>query len=159
MRGYAAIGLDNPKDPHNVGGIMRAAGVYDAALVVLGGQRFRRFKRSPADTMKAWKHMPVVEVGDVFDAIPHGCVPIAIDLIDGAVPLHTFKHPERAYYIFGAEDATLGHRITSRCAHVVYIPTRRCMNLCATVNVVLYDRCAKLGFPVSEPIPSGAMAA
>ena len=43
----------------------------------------------------------------------------------------------------GAEDATLGDRILSRCASVVYVPTRFCMNLAAAVNVVLYDRCAK----------------
>jgi tRNA(Leu) C34 or U34 (ribose-2'-O)-methylase TrmL len=28
---------------------------------------------------------------------------------------------------------------------VIYIPTRYCMNLAATVNVVLYDRMAKRG--------------
>ncbi|TOK02114.1 hypothetical protein CGI27_01360, partial [Vibrio parahaemolyticus] len=27
--------------------------------------------------------------------------------------------------------------------HVVYVPTHGCMNLAATVNVVLYDRLAK----------------
>ncbi len=29
--------------------------------------------------------------------------------------------------------------------HVVYVPTRHCMNLAATVNVVLYDRLSKGG--------------
>ena len=29
------------------------------------------------------------------------------------------------------------------CRDVVYVPTRYCMNLAATVNVVLYDRASK----------------
>ena len=57
--------------------------------------------------------------------------------------LNNYKHPERAFYIFGAEDQTLGKRIVSFCRDIVYIPTKTCMNLAATVNVVLYDRMVK----------------
>jgi tRNA(Leu) C34 or U34 (ribose-2'-O)-methylase TrmL len=70
-------------------------------------------------------------------------VPVAVDLIEGATSLVEFKHPERAFYIFGAEDQTLGRRVLDWCKNVVYVPTDRCMNLAATVNVVLYDRLAK----------------
>lgn len=41
MSGFAAIGLDNPKTPSNIGSAMRAAGCYGASLVVLGGPRPR----------------------------------------------------------------------------------------------------------------------
>ena len=44
---------------------------------------------------------------------------------------------------FGPEDGTLGPEILAWCRDVVYVPTRYCMNLAATVNVVLYDRAAK----------------
>ena len=57
--------------------------------------------------------------------------------------LPEYQHPERAFYIFGAEDATLGARVLDRCRDRVFVPTVRCMNLAATVNVVLYDRMAK----------------
>lgn len=50
---------------------------------------------------------------------------------------------EESDIISGAEDATLGKRITDKCRDVVYVPTTGCMNLAATVNVVLYDRMAK----------------
>lgn len=142
MRGYAAIGLDNPKNGVNVGGTLRAAGVYGASLVVLGGARPKSIRHC-SDTMAAYRHIPTVLVDDVFDALPFDCVPVAVDLLDNAKPLPEYKHPERAFYIFGAEDATLGARITDRCRDVIYIPTNRCMNLAATVNVVLYDRLAK----------------
>ena len=141
MRGYAAIGLDNPKNSVNVGSALRAAGVFGAVFVAASG---RRYGSGPTDTMKHYRHLPLLRPADVFDILPYDCVPVAVDLIEGAIPLHEYKHPERAYYIFGAEDATLGERTLSRCRDVVYVPTNGCMNLAATVNVVLYDRLAKM---------------
>lgn len=141
-RGYAAIGLHMPKFAGNIGAVMRASHCYDAAMVAISG---KRFKKESTDTMAAWRHVPVLEVENLFDVIPYGCVPVAVELLDDAAPLTTFCHPERAYYIFGAEDQTLGKNITDRCVHKVFIPTRHCMNLAATVNVVLYDRLVKRG--------------
>ena len=143
MRGFACIALVNPKTPANMGGVLRAAGCYGASLVVLGGTRPLRLGSLVTDTMKAYRHIPTQIVDDVFDAIPFDCVPVAVDLIEGARQLPSYKHPERAFYIFGAEDATLGKAITSRCRDIVVVPTRTCMNLAATVNVILYDRMAK----------------
>lgn len=142
-RGFAAIGLMNPKDLKNVGGAIRAADCYEAAMVAVSGDRAGKGIRHCTNTPKAWRHMPVLAVEDVFDAIPYDCVPVAVDLVDGAESLVTYDHPERAYYIFGAEDATLGKKVLDRCRDRVYVPTRRCMNLAATVNVILYDRMAK----------------
>jgi tRNA(Leu) C34 or U34 (ribose-2'-O)-methylase TrmL len=140
MRGYAAIGLDHPKCDANVGGAWRAAQVYGASLIVMQGARF---ERQITDTMKAWRHIPVLRVDDLMRAIPYDCVPVAVDLVEGATSLVEYKHPQRAFYVFGPEDGTLGDRILSKCRDVVYVPTRGCMNLAATVNVVLYDRAAK----------------
>lgn len=142
MRGYAAIGLDNPKCPANLGGVMRAAGCYGAAMVAISGQRM---KKAPADVLKRWRTMPVIETGDLRLVIPYGCVPVAVDLVPGALSLAGYAHPERAFYIFGAEDATLDSRTLSWCRDVIYIPTAGCMNLAATANVVLYDRLVKMG--------------
>ena len=145
MRGFSCVALDNPKSAVNVGSVMRAAQVYDVGLIVISGNRFSRLKKNPTDTLKAWRHIPTVEVADVFDAQPYGSVPIAVEFISEAQALPTFKHPQRAFYIFGAEDATLGKRILDRCAHTIMVPTHYCMNLAATVNVILYDRLAKGG--------------
>lgn len=140
MRGYAAIGLDNPKTDINVGHVLRAAGVYNAAFVAATGKRYGKAK---TDTMCSYRHLPMLRPRSLRDVIPYDCVPVAVDIVDGATPLPIYEHPERAFYIFGAEDATLGRRITSWCRDVVYIPMTGCMNLAATVNVVLYDRLAK----------------
>lgn len=142
MRGYAAIGLKDVKIPHNVGSALRAAHCYGASFVAVSGSRFKRL-HSATDVTKAWRHLPVVEVADIFDATPYDCVPVAVELLPQARSLIDYTHPPRAFYIFGAEDQTLGVATLSRCRDVIYVPTAWCMNLAATVNVILYDRLAK----------------
>lgn len=139
-RGYCGIGLNQSKDPKNIGSALRAVGCYNADFIAVSG---KRYKKSSTDTMKQYKHKPLFQVDDLKNVIPYGCVPVAVDIIEGAIPLCEYEHPERAFYIFGAEDQTLGENILSWCKDIVYIPTERCMNLAATVNVVLYDRMAK----------------
>lgn len=142
MRGYAAIGLHMPKTPDNVGSVVRACHCYGAAMVAMTGQRY---KGARTDPQKGYRHIPLVHFEDLKDAIPYDCVPVAVDLLEGARPMQTYTHPERAFYIFGPEDGTLGKHTTSWCRDVIYIPTAHCMNLAATVNVVLYDRMVKRG--------------
>ena len=103
----------------------------------------KRYTKHSADTIKAYRHFPLVQVSDIHDIVPFDCVPVAVDLLDGATPLHEYSHPERAFYIFGPEDGTLGKSVLGWCRDRVYIPTKCCMNLAACVSVVLYDRMAK----------------
>ena len=140
MRGYAAIALDRPKCPANLGGVFRAAGCYGASLVVVSGDRIRKHA---TDTIKAWRHIPCLEVDDIMASVPFGAIPVVVEITDKAKPLPRFSHPERAFYIFGPEDGSVKRQIIDRCPFVVSIPTSHCMNLAATVNVVLYDRAAK----------------
>jgi len=141
-RGYFGVALDNPKTAHNVGGVLRAAQVYGASFVSISGARNKCVKH-PTNTMAAHRHMPVHIVEDPLAVRPYDCQVVAVDLVPGAVSLIDFKHPERAIYVFGAEDQTLGRRILERSQHAVMVPTRHCMNLSAAVNVILYDRLAK----------------
>lgn len=136
MRGYAAIGLLQPKTNINVGSVLRAASCFEAQLVVVQGERYRK---AATDTTQHYRHMPLLH-GDLRECVPFDCIPVAVDLVSGARSLHSYSHPERAFYIFGPEDGTLGKEITSWCRDVIYVPTRGCLNLAATVNVVLYDR-------------------
>jgi len=140
MRGYACIGLDNPRSAGNIGGVIRAACIYEAAMVVIKG---RYYKKNKLDTTCGYRHMPVLHVNDLEMITPYKCTPVAVDIIHDAIPLNEYKHPTRAFYIFGSESATLGDDILSWCQDIVFIPTKQCMNLAATVNVVLYDRQAK----------------
>lgn len=139
-RGYAAIGLHMPKTPENVGSVLRAASCYGAAMVAQTG---RRYCKAPTDVFNTSKHLPLIFADDLRLLVPIDCVPVAIDLLPDALCLTTYKHPERAFYIFGPEDGTLGRAVTDWCRDIVSVPTAFCMNLAAAVNVVLYDRMAK----------------
>lgn len=141
MRGFSAIGLVRPKNTGNVGSVLRAAYCFDVAMVAIQGDRTAI--RHAADTPQAWRHIPVLRGDDLHSLIPFDAVPVAVDLIEGAVSLAAFQHPQRAFYVFGPEDGTLGKATLDWCPLRVMVPTRACMNLAATVNVVLYDRLAK----------------
>lgn len=149
----AYIGLVNPKSPTNVGMVMRAAGCYEAAGVFYSGERFERARKFATDTKNVAEKIPLTHVADITQAPVKGAALVAIELIEGATPLMDFSHPENAYYIFGPEDGSLKMDVLDLCEHVVYIPTIGCMNLAATVNVVLYDRMAKSGRAVIAQRP------
>lgn len=140
MRGYAAIGLDRPKDTANLGGVLRAAQCYGAALVMMTGGRMGKYA---TDTMKAYRHLPCVEVDDLLKHVPFGAIPVVVELVERTKPIFDFKHPHSAFYIFGPEDGSVRKEIVERIPLVIQIPTVGCMNLAATVNVVLFDRLSK----------------
>lgn len=135
-RGFAAIGLYYPKNNINVGSVLRAAGAFNAKLLVIEG---RRYHSAPTDVTKQARHIPIMH-GSLRTSIPFDAVPVAVDLVDGATSLHGYEHPERAFYIFGPEDSTLGKEVLGWCRDTVYIPTTGCLNLAAAVNIILYDR-------------------
>lgn len=142
-KGFAAIGLSQPKNGINVGHVMRAAGAFGVSLVAATGNRVKGFS---TDTDGARHRIPLLFVDDLRSVIPYDCVPVAIELVDGAKPLTSFPHPPRAFYIFGPEDGSLSRAILSWCRDVVHIPCG-CLNLAACVNVILYDRLAKREAP------------
>lgn len=142
-KGYSCIGLVNPKTPENVGSVMRAAGCYGVNSVFYTGKRYDIAKQFCTDTKSQHLNLPLIGVEDLRDIVPLDCVPVAVDLIEGAKPLPDYKHPPRAFYIFGPEDGTLKKEITDFCRETIYVPTNGCMNLAAAVNVIMYDRMAK----------------
>ena len=139
------IGLVNPKTPTNVGAVMRAAGCYQADGVCYTGDRFERAARYQTDTKNIQHRMPLDHVDSFFEKLPDNTEVICVEFAEGATPLPGFQHPERALYIFGPEDGSVPQDVVSQADHVVYVPTTGCMNLAASVNVLLYDRLAKSG--------------
>lgn len=142
------IGLVNPKTPINVGGIMRASGCYGVDGVFYTGRRYELAARSGplqynADTKNAGERIPLTGVDSLLASIPADTQLICVDLVVGATPLPDFVHPAKAFYVFGPEDGTIGQDIIDKADAVVYVPTVGCMNLAASVNVLLYDRLAK----------------
>lgn len=152
---FASIGLVNPKSPENVGSVLRAAGCYGASSIFYTGNRYWRASRYITDTKKVHQRIPALGVDDLRAAMPKDAVPVAIELVPGAQPLPEYQHPKKAFYIFGPEDGSVDKSLVNWCQDVVYIPTWGCMNLAATVNVVLYDRLVKsANWELDPPFPA-----
>lgn len=149
------IGLVNPKSPTNVGGVMRAAGCYQADEVLYTGKRYalaakHRGEQYNTDTKKAKLHIPLTATDDLLSARTAGVKLVCVDLVVGATPLPEFVHPDNAIYLFGPEDGTIDQALIDAADAVVYVPTVGCMNLASSVNVLLYDRLAKANVQIAD---------
>lgn len=151
---HVTIGLTNPKSPTNVGAVMRAAGCYQVDQVLYTGKRYAQAAKYnkeslKTDTKNVQGKIPLlgvddfINIKDLLENIPTTTKIICVDLVEGATPLPHFVHPQQAVYIFGPEDGTIKQQVIDFADDVVYVPTVGCMNLAASVNVLLYDRLAK----------------
>lgn len=138
-----SIALINPKSVTNVGAVMRAAGCYQVDAVFYSGSRYDRAAKMQTDTKDIQQKIPLSGVDDLLASVPENAKVICIELALGAIPLPDYQHPDNAVYVFGPEDGTISQSIIDRADAVVYVPTAGCMNLAASVNVVLYDRLVK----------------
>lgn len=144
MKHCLSIGLVNPKSPTNVGAVLRAAGCYQAEQVLYTGERFDKASKFQTDTKNRLETTPLLRVDDFSDQLIEGSKLVCFELVEGATPLAQFEHPEKAFYVFGPEDGSLSQHIIDQADHIIYVPTVGCMNLAASVNVVLYDRQSKM---------------
>jgi len=142
-----SIGLINPKSPDNVGSVMRASGNFRVDSVFYTGARYPRalkLKSGSVDmSRKVSQNIPISEAVCLIDDVPEDMKIVCVEFAENAIPLPEYQHPESAFYIFGPEDGSISQDLIDRADAVVYVPTVGCMNLAATVNVVLYDRSAK----------------
>jgi len=152
------IGLINPKSPDNVGAVMRSAGNFKADRVFYTGKRFplalQRNPAAPDMSRKISEDIPLSAVTCLIAAAPGNMKIVCVEFAENAMPLPEYQHPENAFYIFGPEDGGISQQVLDKADAVVYVPTNGCMNLSATVNVVLYDRMTKSarGFNNNEHI-------
>jgi tRNA(Leu) C34 or U34 (ribose-2'-O)-methylase TrmL len=144
----AEIALIRPKYVQNLASTRRAAACLGADKVWYTGQRMGMdplVDRIPRELrMKAYDHIDVVHEDRIFDKT-EGMVPVAIELLPGSQNLFKFNHPVNALYVFGPEDGDIPPVVRRHCHHFVHVPMDEglCMNLAATVNIVLYDRLQK----------------
>lgn len=141
------IGLVNPKSPENVSSVMRSSGNFGVERVFYTGSRYPRAVKLNPDipqmSRKVSEGIPLASVDSLVDIVPPEMKIVCVEFAENAIPLPEYQHPDNAFYIFGPEDNSIGQDIIDKADAVVYVPTTGCMNLAATVNVLLYDRLAK----------------
>ncbi|KXI30892.1 TrmH family RNA methyltransferase [Paraglaciecola hydrolytica] len=127
-----------------MGSVLRAAGCYQVSSIYYTGTRYDRARHFVTDTKNRYLNITPTHVDDLIAIAKHqGLKTVVVELVVGAIPLPDYDHPPQALYIFGPEDGSIDQNIINQCDDIVYIPTIGCMNLAATVNVLLYDRMAK----------------
>src|SRR5262245_13276699 len=155
MRGFFMVGAEGISKPMNLGALVRTAHAFGASAVFLV-DAYYTVREALSDTSRAEHQLPIYEFGDVDGMVlPRGCQLVGVELVDEAIPLPSFRHPLSAAYVLGPERSTLSPAMRERCAHIVRIPTRFCVNLAVAGAIVLYDRMLSLGRFAPRPVRSG----
>ena len=134
-----AVGLIDPKFPHNVGATVRAACCFGVEQVWFTGKGDRLPRE---ERMRGFKEVRLRNSDTFFDRFDNA-TPVAVELQPGSELLPEFEHPDNALYVFGPEDGHIPKHVRVQCHRFIVIPTRHCVNLAASVYLVLYDRLIK----------------
>ena len=159
MRGYYGIGAERISKAMNLGTLMRTAHAFGAsfAFVVDADDKVSEAK---SDTSRAAGGMPIFDYPSVAAIrLPARCRLIGVELTDAAHDLPSFRHPTQAAYVLGPERGSLSPEMQARCAHIVRIPTRFCVNLGVAGAIVMYDRMLSLGRFAERPVGAGGATA
>lgn len=156
MRGYFGIGAEEISKPMNLGALMRTAHAFGASFFFTINANPKVREAYNSDTSRSFGHMPYYP-WDSTDALllPKGCVLVGVELTDDAIELPRFQHPSAAAYVLGRERGSLSPELLSRCAHVVKIPTKFCVNVGVAGAILMYDRALAMGGYPARPIMPG----
>lgn len=150
-----AIVLIDPKYPHNVGAAIRACSCFEVKSLVWTGQRVdpAKYVRLPREErMKGYKRVEFRNHERPLELFADNPVPVCVEVFDTSEPLTTFEHPENALYVFGPEDGYVPQVMRRLCHRFVHIPAHFCLNLSASVNVVLAHRLMSRQLAGKQPI-------
>lgn len=137
-RGFAGVGIVDPRFEQNVGSIVRSAACYGADFAFTTGAY-----DGPPTACGHDGHLPVFTDVNVADATPAEAELVAIEMTDESVPLREFQHPERAVYIAGRESTGVPDDVLERADHTVHIQAAWCENVSTAAAIVLHDRLCK----------------
>ena len=156
MRGYFGIGAERMSKPMNLGAVLRTAHAFGASFAFTVAAHHKLREMRLADTSNGAAHMPYYEWDDAQAMrLPEKCALVGVELTADAVELPSFRHPLAAAYILGPEKGDLSPEMLARCAHVVKIPTKFCVNVSVAAALVMYDRTLCLGGFAARPVSPG----
>ncbi len=80
---------------------------------------------------------------DFLCSLTKGASLIGVELDPRSISVTTYKHPERAVFLLGAEDSGLPQDILGKCDDIIQIPASISLNVAVAGSIVLYDRNVK----------------
>lgn len=140
---FCGFAFWNNKNQGNVGTSLRTASALGIAdfFCTIGD----RYTRPRSDTIYSNYRHPVFSFKDFetfIESAPQHCQLIAVEQHEKAVCLSNFEHPQRALYIFGAEDEGIPKKYLEQIKHKVCLPSPIgiSMNLSACASIIMWDR-------------------
>lgn len=156
MRGYFGIGMEQVSKPMNLGALMRTAHAFGASFFFTIGAHPKVREAYNSDTSRSFGHLPYYAYETPEQVLlPRGCVMVGVELLDEAVDLPVFRHPAAAAYVLGRERGSISPELQARCAHIVKIPTKFCLNVGLAGGLLMYDRLLCMGGYPARPIMPG----
>ena len=155
-RGYFGIGILEPTNEVNVGGLWRSAMLMGASFVFTIAKEYRYMR---SDTQKTYRHLPLFHFQG-FDrflcSMPYDSKLIAVEQHSDSIELTRYVHPERTVYLLGTEETGLPREVIEHAYQVLEIPTlyELSLNVHVAGSIVMYDRFNKAGLRPLRPHPS-----
>jgi tRNA G18 (ribose-2'-O)-methylase SpoU len=158
-RGYFGIGVERISKPMNLGALLRTAHAFGASFAFTVAAAFPAREVRLSDTSDSADHLPLYEAATFGElSLPKGCRLVGVELSADAVDLPSFRHPLSAAYILGPERGSLSPEAQARCAYLVKIPTKFCINVGLAGALVMYDRLISLSRFAPRPLSPGGPA-
>ncbi|MGN6742957.1 MAG: TrmH family RNA methyltransferase [Amnibacterium sp.] len=137
-----AVAIENWQHDLNIGSIVRTANAFAAATVhIVGKRRWNRRGAMVTDRYQHVVHHP--DVAAFAAAMAEAGMPIvAVDNVEGAVPVETFALPERCVLLFGQEGPGLSAEARAAADALVAIPqfgSTRSINAGAAAAIVMHE--------------------
>jgi tRNA G18 (ribose-2'-O)-methylase SpoU len=140
------VAIENWQHDLNIGSIVRSANAFLAAEVHIIGRR--RWNRRGAMVTDRYQHVRHHEDVAAFAAWAdaEGIAVIAVDNVEGSVPVDEADLPERCVLLFGQEGPGLSPEAVAAASGVVEITqygSTRSLNASAAAAVVMYEWCRR----------------
>lgn len=135
------IAVENLTRDFNMGTIVRTANAFNVAKVhVIGRRQWNKRGAMKTDAYLDVIYHESVEV--FFEAMRSAAkTVIAVDIVDGAQPLHQAILPENTVLVFGAEGPGLSKSILQKAQKVVFIEqfgSTRSINVGVAAGIAMY---------------------
>ncbi len=140
------VAIENWQHDMNIGSIVRSANAFLAAEVHIVGKR--RWNRRGAMVTDRYQHVRHHEDVAAFVewADAAGLPIVAVDNVEGSVPLQDADLPERCVLLFGQEGPGLSREAVAAASGIVEITqygSTRSINASAAAAVVMYEWCRR----------------
>jgi tRNA G18 (ribose-2'-O)-methylase SpoU len=158
-RGYFSIGVEGINKSYNLGNLMRTAHAFGASSFFTINDSIAMQDVVQTDTSDSSIHMPFYRYQSLDELVlPKECVLVGVELLEESIDLPSFRHPLRAAYVLGPEIGSLSLELVKRCAHIVKIPAKFCVNVGVAGAITMYDRMVCLGRYAERPVRAGGNA-